>query len=298
MASLDVARLRAEFSGPHELVQASDGRVLFVRRWAAVGQPRASVLFFHGITGYSGPYGRMFAERLAAGGYSVYGMDLRGHGLSDGKRGDYPSGERLARDLAETVAFVKARSKRVVVLGHSLGALSAMIAVKSCPEGIDGLVLLSAARRTRQGIYRRPSARGLAKTLLGVAVLRGSPLIEYRRDGMSGTDDPLFNFRYSARFYTAFYGVGALAVSRMLRTGVLDSPNLRFSGSLTVPLLVGVGDQDEIFPAEAAKEFFDGIPSDDKEFLVIPGARHAVFPQEAGGLLAAWLDRKYPDSGR
>lgn len=293
MAKPDVTGLRANFKGPHELVHTSDGKVLFVRRWDSGSASPVSVLIFHGITGYSGPYGPMIAEELAASGFNVFGMDLRGHGLSDGSRGDYPSAERLRKDLVETVAVAKARSRKVVVLGHSLGALSAVVAAKACSGSIDGLVMLSAARKVKTGVYGRPGTGAAFKTLLGVAVLRGRPLIEYRREGMIGLDDPLFNFEYSARFYSVLYGVGALKVSSMLRSGLIDSPNLRFDGKLAIPLLVGIGDHDDLFTVEAAREFCGEIDCTDKEFFVIPGARHAFFPKGSWAPLVAWLGSKF-----
>jgi alpha-beta hydrolase superfamily lysophospholipase len=293
MANIDVAGLRASYAGPHELVQTSDGKKLFVRRWDHRSEPDVSVLIFHGITAYGGPYGPMIAEQLADSGFGVFAMDLRGHGLSDGVRGDYPSRERLAEDLSETVALVKSQSRKLVVLGHSLGALSAVMATKNRPRDVDGVVLLSSARRIRTGVYPKPATSALIKTLLGVAILRGTPLIEYRRSGQLGLDDPLFDFHYSARFYNALYGAGALAVMGMFRSGVIDSPNLKFDGKLSIPLLVGVGDHDELFSTEAAKEFCDGIDCDDKEFFVIPGARHAVFPKDSWGPLVGWLGKKF-----
>lgn len=291
MADIDVASLRGSYAGPHELVATSDGKTLFVRRWKATGDSRVSVLIMHGITAHSGPYGPLVAEQLAAAGFDVFGMDLRGHGLSDGRRGDYPSEERLVKDLSETVSVAKENSKRLVVLGHSLGALSATVTVKSRPD-VDGLVLLSAARRVRSGVYPSPSAGAALKALLGATLLKGTPLIKYRRSGMLGTDDPLFNFTYSARFYSVMYGVGALSVSRMTREGVVDSPNLRFDRELQIPLLVGLGDRDELFEVSSAKEFFGELPSREKEFFVVEGARHAFFPRDGWGPLISWL-RKF-----
>jgi len=291
--AVDVGRLRAEYKGSHELVNTSDGKTLFVRRWNAGSRARASVLIFHGITGYSGPYGPMVAEQLAAAGYDAFGLDLRGHGLSDGRRGDYPSEVRLRKDIAETLAMVKSKSDRLVVMGHSLGALTAIIAAKDHPEEVSGVVLVSAAKKVRTGVYPRPSTGATLRTLLGVAILRGTPLIEYRREGQIGIDDPLFNFKYSARFYTVLYGTGALRVIRMLSSGMIDSPNLRFDGKLKVPLFVAVGEHDELFSAEGVREFCDGIDCDDKEFHVIPGARHAVWPKDAFIPLVDWLAKKY-----
>ena len=291
MAEIDIPRLRAEFSGPHDLITTSDGETLFVRRWDGRGDAPASVLIFHGITGHSGPYGPMVAEQLAGAGYDVYGLDLRGHGLSDGRRGDYPSGERLAMDLKETVSFVKPKSRKLVVFGHSLGAMAALLAVRTVPDDIDGVALVSAAKRIRPGVYPRPKTGALLKALMGVAILRGTPLLEYRRGGQLGFDDPLFNFSYSARFYSAIYGLGALKVMKMMRSGYLDPPN--FDLKLRVPLFVAVGDQDEIFTVEGVREFCDGVDCEDKRFQAIPGARHAVWPRGSFAPLVDWLREKF-----
>ena len=144
MANPDIWKLRAEFKGPHDLITTSDGETIFLRRWEPVSKSKTTFLIFHGITAYSGPYGRILADELAKSGFTVCGMDLRGHGLSGGRRGDYPNADRLRMDLCETITFGKSKSTNLLVLGHSLGALSAIIAMNHCPKGIDGLVLVSA----------------------------------------------------------------------------------------------------------------------------------------------------------
>jgi len=108
-----------------------------------------------------------------------------------------------------------------------------------------------------------------------------------------GLDDPLFNLRYSARFYSVLYGTGALKVTKMMQSGLIDSPNLAFDAKLRVPLFVAVGENDELFTQEAAREFCDEIDCDDKEFQVIPGARHALWPKGSFTPLVNWLDRKF-----
>jgi acylglycerol lipase len=293
VTALDVGKLRDEFKGPHELVTTSDGKTIFLRHWVGDAGTDLAILVFHGITTYSGPYGKLLAEELAKAGFNVFGMDLRGHGMSDGTRGDYPSGERLSKDLCETSAFLKGRFSRVVVLGHSLGVLSAVIAVNSCARNVDGLILLCMGRKVKPGAFVRPSASAALKTLLGVTLFRGSPLIEYSRRGMSGRDDPLFNFHYTARFYSAVYGKSAWSVVRMLGRNEIDSPNLVVSERPDIPVLVGVGDRDEIFPVDSARAFFDGIECSKKEFIVIPGGRHAAFPEGSLAQLIAWLRRSF-----
>ncbi len=289
----DVVRLRAEFAEPHELVETSDGKVLFLRRWDAAVPSRTAFLVLHGITAYSGPYGPLLAQEVAAAGFPVFGLDLRGHGLSDGRRGDIPSRERLVEDLGEALSVVRSKVPQVVLLGHSLGALNAILAANAFPDRINGLVLVSAARKVRIGVYAKPKGTALLKTLVGATLLRHTPLIEYRRAGMTGVSDPLFNFDYSARFMSVLFGAPALAVARMFREGDLDSPNLRLTTKLRVPLLVGVGEQDELFSVDAARALFDSIAADDKTFLVVPGAKHAVFPAGSWAPLVAWARARF-----
>jgi len=293
MIPVDVTKLREEFQAPHELVTASDGKIIFVRHWIGSSGTDLAVLIFHGITAYSEPYGKLLAEDLAQAGFNVFGMDLRGHGRSDGIRGDLPSGERLAKDLCETVASLKTKFSRVVVLGHSLGVLSTLIAVNHCPGTIDGLILLSAGRRVKPSAYSKPSAGAALKTLLAIALFPSRPLIEYNRKGMAGRNDPLFNFRYSARFYSAVYGMSPWAVVRMLRQNVIDSPNLTTSGTLDIPVLVGVGDQDELFSVDSSREVFASIHGDRKEFFVVPGGHHASFPPGSWDPVVAWLRTQF-----
>jgi alpha-beta hydrolase superfamily lysophospholipase len=294
MTDPDVSKLREEFKEPHELVKVSDGKVIFLRHWVGSERTDLAILVFHGITAYSEPYGKLLAEDLARTGFNVFGMDLRGHGRSDGRRGDYPGGERLSEDLCETLAFLRGRFSKVVVLGHSLGVLSAVVAVNSYPANVDGLILLSAGRKVRPGAYSKPPAGVALKTLLGITLLPRSRLIEYRRRGMGGRGDPLFNFHYTARFYSTLYGTSAWSVVRMLGKNEIVSPNLVISGRMDIPVLVGVGDQDELFSVDSVRAFFDSVGCSRKEFFVIPGGRHAAFPTESWDPLIAWLRANYP----
>jgi alpha-beta hydrolase superfamily lysophospholipase len=293
MTAPDVSKLREEFKTPHELIKTSDGKTIFLRQWVGSNRTDLAILIFHGITAYSEPYGKLIAEEIAGAGFNVFGMDLRGHGLSDGNRGDYPSRERLSKDLCETIRFLKGKYSKVVVLGHSLGVLSAVVAGNSCPTGIDGMILVSAGRKIRPGAYAKPTTLAALKTLVAITLFPRRPMIEYGRSGMVGRNNPLFNFRYSARFYSVIYGTSALSVVRMFAKNEIVSPNMIISKSLDIPMLVVVGDQDEIFPVESARALFDSIECKRKEFLVISGGRHATFPGGSWVQLIAWLTKNY-----
>ncbi|MHA2425454.1 MAG: alpha/beta hydrolase [Candidatus Thorarchaeota archaeon] len=275
---INVKEIREKFDGPYELITTSDDQKLFLRIWEPKTETvkDTAILLFHGITAYSGPYG-IITEPLAEKGFNVYGLDLRGHGLSDGNRGDCPSKERYIKDLCETIAFVKKNHSKVVLLGHSLGVFSSGLVLNSCLEDIDGLVLLSGARTTKQALSAGLSL-GQKLRILGNSIISPSkPVISYYREGMVGLEDPLFNFKYTYRF-----------VKLTLPPWDFEIPDIE-----NLPVFVGIGDSDEVFSVEAVQALHDEIPSKDKEFHIAVGGKHAEFPSGSWNPLTVWIDEHF-----
>ena len=150
----EAARLRQQYKDPHQLLTTTDGETLFIRRWnpdtVVLAKKDIAVLIFHGITAHSGAY-EMAGKTIAEGGYTTFGLDYRGHGLSDGNRADSPGKDRFTADLAESIQHIKSLGfSRVVVLGHSLGVVSAITVANAVPNELAGLLLLSAAYERRK----------------------------------------------------------------------------------------------------------------------------------------------------
>jgi acylglycerol lipase len=276
----EAAGLRRGFSGPHEQFVTADGLTLFLRRWnpdtLVAAKRDIAVLILHGFTAYSGPY-NMAGVPISKGGYTVFGLDYRGHGLSDGNRGDAPNKERWTGDFAEAVRYIKGLGfKRVIVLGHSLGVASAICVADTVPNDIAGLVLLSGAYEGRPGLTKPIPFMQKAR-ILAASVLRPSyPVVEYYREGMTVASDSLWTYHYTLRFMT-----------------MIDVKKLRLPQGWNVPVLVGVGDQDELFSVDKVKEFYNMIPSNKKKFFVMQHATHAKIPVESWEEIVAWLDKTF-----
>jgi len=272
--------LRQHYSGLHNLFTTSDGETLFLRRWApdtiVAAKKNIAVLIFHGFTAYSGPYD-MAGIPISKGGYTVFGLDYRGHGLSGGNRGDSPGKNRWIGDLAEAVKYVKSLGfSKVVVLGHSLGVAAAMCAADTIPNEIAGLVLLSGAYEGRKGVSK-PLAFSKKIKLLSSAIFRPSyRAVEYYREGMTVSDDTLWNYRYTPRFVT-----------------MLDVKKLRLPPNLNIPVLVGVGDKDELFEIDKVKDFYNLVPGNKKEFFIMKKATHAKIPVESWEEIVDWLNKMF-----
>ncbi len=277
-----VTELRNEYAGPHHLITTTDGQTLFLRRWnpdsIPAGKEQVALLILHGITAYSGPYD-MAGKPFSESGYTAFGLDYRGHGLSGGNRGDSPGKDRWIEDLGETVRFIKQLGfSEVVIVGHSLGVASAICAANLVPKEISGLVLLSGAYEGKKGVAREPSFMEKARFFSGALVRPSYQIYEYYREGMTVTQDSLFNLHYTPRFLM-----------------MLDVKELKLPADMNVPVLVGVGDSDELFDVEKVREFYDLIPGDQKEFMVMPNTTHAVIPRESWMMVVDWMDRTYMD---
>ncbi|HLX91068.1 MAG TPA: alpha/beta fold hydrolase, partial [Puia sp.] len=261
----EAADLRQKYTGPHNIFTTSDGETLFLRRWdpdpVVPAKKNIAVLIFHGFTAYSGPYS-MAAVPISNGGYTVFGLDYRGHGLSGGNRGDNPGKKRWIADLAESVKYVKSLGfSKVVVLGHSLGVASAFCAADAVPNEIAGLIMLSGAYEGRRGLTK-PLTFFQTARLVSCRIFRPSyQAAEYYREGMTLSEDSLWTYRYTPRFMM-----------------MLDVKKLRLPPNLNIPVLVGVGDKDELFEIDKVRELYDLIPGDKKQFFVMKNATHAKIP--------------------
>ena len=272
---INIKALREEFKESHQLVKTSDGISLFLRTWIPNKSSNFAILILHGITAYSGPYD-FIGTQLSNIGYAVYGLDLRGHGLSDGIRGDYPSKERLILDLGEIINFIKKQNERLIILGHSLGVITAFIALNNYLEKINGIILLSAARTTRPGVYTKIPLTKKLKILFSSILKPSKAVISYKRDGMLGLDDPLFNFKYTLRFMKIF-----------------KADDINFPPDLNIPIILGIGEHDELFSVESARAFFEEIPAKNKKFIILPGAKHAIIPVNSLVELIDWLKNNF-----
>ena len=105
-------------------------------------RPCGTVLLLHGNAGNLTQF-RGLGQWLAGSGLRVLAVDYRGYGASPGR----PSENNLRSDARAAYRYVRnvlhERADRLVVIGHSLGAILA--ADLAGPDSVAGLILFSAA---------------------------------------------------------------------------------------------------------------------------------------------------------
>lgn len=245
------------------------GRVrLHYRTWEA-SQPRAAIVLVHGLGEHTGRYDD-FASRMAAFGFSTYAMDLRGHGLSEGRRGHTPNFDALLQDLdrfrREVQGLADVRLP-IFLLGHSMGGLIALRYQQEYNTIFRGAIIVSPWVATAMQVPRWKStlANAFSKTLPAIPFgNRIDPaLLSHDPDVVAAyAADPLVHDRITPRLFTeASHSMGLV----FQRADRFDDPILF--------LLAG---DDRIVDTSRTQALARGIPSGEVTIKVYPGMFHEV----------------------
>lgn len=265
-----------------------EGLQLAFTRWEHPA-PKGRIAISHGF----GEHGQRYAHTarwLHDLGWSVSALDHRGFGRSEGARGDANGIKGFMEDwtafLRQERLYDTARAGQpLLVLGHSFGALVALLTALWHPDAQDGLILSSPAIVLRA--FTAP-LQVLNRVLAWVAPHRPVTLGGPKTDVCS---DPFLVQRYWAdplchRTITAAYIAAMEEGSREL---------LPMGAELDNPMLVLDAELDTVANAAAADPLWAAVRPGLVERHGLPGFRHEVFHDlrrlEAQALCEAWLKR-------
>jgi alpha-beta hydrolase superfamily lysophospholipase len=203
-----------------------DGLALHLEHWPAAGSAaRGTAILVHGLGEHLGRYPHVVAA-LAVAGWQVTAYDQRGHGRSQGTRGDTADGEALLRDLSAVMDRVAGSDAGPVVLvGHSMGgAVVARFVAEGLTERpapwwrpVEALVMSSPAL----AIPIAPRQRGMLKALTVLAPgwpqpngLKAEWLSHDPEVVAAYQRDPLVHDRITARMINFMLDAGRIAIER------------------------------------------------------------------------------------
>lgn len=247
---------------------SSGGLTIQTESWLPDGDPRAVVLFSHGIGEHIGRYGHV-AARLVEAGYALYGLDHRGHGKSEGTRAYYERFDDPVQDLKQYFDQVKAAGagKPVFLYGHSLGSLIALAFTLRYQPELAGLVIsgtpLDVESTQPKLLVAAASILNSIAPKMGVPPLPSEYLSHDPAVVRAYDSDPLV-YHGSVR---ARMGYHIIHVSRMVKSRL---------GEITLPLLVLHGSEDKICPPSGGEALYNGAASADKTLKMYPGLYHEI----------------------
>ncbi|MBI4950875.1 MAG: alpha/beta fold hydrolase [Myxococcales bacterium] len=269
---------------------------------------------------------RSFSNYLAAGGYDVFNLDLRGHGRSRylGARPPKDLSEYVREDLPAAVAEVRRLSgeRPVFLVGHSLGGLISYAAAARLKDAVAGVVTLGSPYHFTAG-SRFLSLLGSAMLAVDRAVPLGHGALplkgagELLRLARVLMESPIFPLpirgyapgsierRVLGQHMSLAMDQGSITVIRNMflraaearatghRLGVLYGYAAAFE-ALDLPLLVIAGSEDSLAPPESVEPAFARSHSSDKTYRVFPRGHIDIImgrdaPLTVWPLILAWL---------
>ncbi len=192
-------------------VRSADGTELYWRGAEPAGEPRAAIALVHGLGEHVGRY-EVLAAFLVGRGLAVFAGDLRGHGRSAGLRVHVDGFARYLDDLDAVVSLARERHPHapLVVVGHSMGGLVAILHALRTPAALRGVAvsspLLGVAPASRPPAALAALGRILNRLWPTCRFDNGVDAALLSRDpevGRAYRADPLVSSRVSARWYAS-----------------------------------------------------------------------------------------------
>ncbi|HEU5475349.1 MAG TPA: alpha/beta hydrolase [Actinophytocola sp.] len=244
------------------------GGQIYWQGWVPAGEVTAVVVIVHGLAEHGGRYAHV-GNRLAADGYAVYAADHRGHGKSEGTRGNINRMAQVVVDLETMIRSAAQRhpDKAVFLYGHSMGGLVALVyATTGRPAELRGMILTSSAVDIAVGPkVARLAGRGLSAVApnLGTIRLDASTVSRDPEVVRAYDADPL-NYRGKIRART---GAEMLAAAEAVRSRL---------ATLTMPLLLLHGSADRLTAPSGTKLVADRAGSTDITHKLYDGWYHEL----------------------
>ena len=258
------------------------------RSWLPEGEPRAVVAICHGVNSHGGQHA-WTAEQLAARGFAVYAVDLRGRGMSEGERFYVEDVAEYVADIGGVIGIAKERQSGlpVYLLGHSAGGVTSCTFALDHQDEIDGLICESFAFQVPAPGFVLSAIKGLSHVAprLGVLTLKMKDF----------TRDPAALQALEADPLTRDETQPAATVAALVRA---DERLHDSFGQITLPVLILHGTEDRATVCKGSEFFFAHAGSADKTLKLYEGHYHDLLNDigKEGVIkdITGWIEARLP----
>jgi polyhydroxyalkanoate synthase len=274
-----------------------------VRKRAAAngGGTHAPVLLVHGFGQNRYAWhlpARSLANHLAAAGFDVFNLDLRGHGRSRqlGARRCRSVEEYVQEDLPIAVEEVQALSgsREIFLVGHSLGGLVSYGAAPHLAGAIRGIASLGAPYQFTRGSLSLTAVSVLVSALAGAGIPIANAPLSIKHVGVAlnvlrhVAESPLYPIPWRGwhrgalepevleqHFALAFDRAGLGELQEMFSWGnagrfLGDEAYVERFEKMDVPLLVLAGIHDDLASPASVRPAYERSRSRDKTYAALP----------------------------
>ena len=260
-------------------------------RYSKADPERARMVISHGLGEHSGRYAHVI-DGLVSKGISVWALDHRGHGKSDGKRGHILSFDEYIHDLSQMIETAKKdmpENMKLFLLGHSMGGCIVLYFAQTHAKQINGVIVSSPGLRPAIKVPVIKGAIGKMMSSIWPTLSFDNELnsldLSHDKSVVSSYDnDPLVHRMVTSRWFTQF----------------MTATEMTFEGAskITVPILMQVAGTDRLVDAKTSKVFFEKVSSTDKTLHYYDDLYHEIYNetetdrQRVLGDLDKWLEAR------
>ena len=229
-------------------------------------RPIASLIFIHGGGAYSGA-GYQFLAKGPSQKYnvSVYLFDIRGHGNSEGRRGDSPSVNQVYKDLKLFTEFVTNENKKIPVYlgGHSSGCGLILNYLNwNKKTNFKGYIFISPEFGYKSNTKRDNIEKPFAKVIIPLFVLNG--IFQGKLFG----NIPAVFFNYPDEILKSEPLLIKSITCNMSNSLTPQNPQKQFS-KLNKPFGLFIGGKDELFDSKKIIQYAEFTKNEIKAKSVI-----------------------------
>ena len=298
----------------HAIDESGFIRIGGIDQWISIRGSDArnpAILFLHGGPAEAqSPFLKEFLPWQAS--FTVINWDQRGSGKTFGRNGRTTPDmtvERMAQDVAELATFANRRlhTRKLILIGHSWGAVLALYAVKLRPDLFSVLVGTGqpvswslSVEDLERFARQRATAAGDTAALANLDEASKLPVTDLKRLRATSrwrmSESDLVYLNVQRDFVGPLPLPTSGDVADWVAGGDFSGPLLwptitsfdarTFAPELPVPFYVIQGRDDHVVSFQAAKEYLESVRASAKEFMPIDGGHFACFTDAAQFLTA------------
>lgn len=269
-----------------QFITSKDGIQLYTREWG-IPHPKAVIALIHGFGEHINRYNHM-ANFYNKNGYAVVGLDTRGHGKSEGKRGHTPQYETYMDDIDGFINNVKERYKGVPMFlyGHSMGGNLVLNFILKRPPTLAGAIVTGPW--IKLAFEPKPIMITLGKIMRSIypTMTQGSGLVASSISSDPSVVEAYVNDPLVHSSITASAGMALTEAAAWLD---------EYSGNVPMPLVIMHGMVDKLTSQSASEAFFKRVNGDVK-YKKWEGMYHEVHNEpnkmDVFNYTLGWLDSK------
>lgn len=257
-----------------------------------------TIVFIPGTAIYALCYAELLLK-IGQLGYNVIGFDPRGHGQSEGARGDYTISE-IMKDAGSVITYAIGKfNPRVSLMGSSQGGIVAFY-MAAADERLNSVICQNFADLTSKDTLQLARHPRLFKYIKVLIARAGRILPNAQIPVTSYIDLDRIPVKYfgSAKNFMETDPLCLKTISLRALRSLAHTAMPKPVDQISVPVMVLQGTADSIFPVSYTKKIFDRINSK-KKLALFEGKSHAVLHEDIDGVLVEvgkWLHEVYPIS--